>query len=385
MNIVIVGGGFAGVKSALELSKRHVGRITLISDESYFLHHATMYSTATGRSEEESVIPLEKIFLNHPNVKVVKDTMKSIDPERRLIVGKSADYRYDKAIIAIGSVTSYFGIKGVAKHSFGIKSLDEVREFQDHIHDELLQQRLDNEYFVVGAGPTGIELAAALHEYLEDLIKLHRLRISRPKVTIVEAEDRILPKMSKGAAKVVGDRLKKIGVKVLVNNRVESLDDDSIKINGKTKKTKTAIWTSGVTNHPFFEKHDHIFRLDNHGRVIVNGYLEALPNVFVLGDNNSVRYSGMAWPAMDQAKYVAGHISRIITKSYKPEFKPKMPPTGLPVGEGWGYVQWGPISFSGWRGAFVRRWMELYGYAQIAPLSVAIKLWRARELDEIRR
>lgn len=385
MNIVIVGGGFAGVKAALELSKRHVGRITLVSDESYFLHHATLYNTATGKNESESVIPLENIFVNHPNVKVVKDTMRSIDPERKLVIGKLDQYRYDKAVIAIGSVTTYFGVKGVAQHAFGIKSLDEIREFQDHIQDEMIDKKLDNEYFVIGAGPTGIELAAALHEYLEELVLLNRLRVSKPKVTLVEAEPRILPRMSKAASKIVMHRLKKIGIKVLVNNKVESMDDESIKINGKVKKTSTAIWTSGVANHPFFQKHEHLFRLDNRGRVIVDPYLEAMPHVFVLGDNNSVQYSGMAWPAMNQATFVANHISRIITKRPVRAFKPKLPPTGLPVGENWGYVEWGYLSVSGWRGALARRLMELYGYAQLVPLPLALKIWRTHDLNEVNK
>lgn len=384
MNIVIVGGGFAGVKSALELSKRHVGRITLISDESYFLHHATLYSTATGKNESESVIPLEDIFVNHPNVRVIKDTMRSIDPERKLVIGKLDQYRYDKAIIAIGSVTTYFGVKGIAKHAFGVRSLEEIREFQDHIQDELVDKNLDNEYFVIGAGPTGVELAAALHEYLEELIQLHRLKITKPKVTLVEAEARILPRMSKAASRIVMHRLKKMGIKVLLKNKVESMDDDSIKINGKVKQTSTAIWTSGVANNPFFQKHEHLFRLDNHSKVIVNPYLEAMPHVFVLGDNSSVQYSGMALPAMNQAAFVASHISRLITKSSPRAFTPKLPPSGLPVGENWGYVEWGVISVSGWRGALARRLMELYGYAQLVPLSTAIRIWRAHHLDEVR-
>ena len=87
MNVVIVGGGFGGVKAALELSKRHIGKITLISDQPYFLHHATLYATATGRDSAESIISLTDIFAAHPSVTVVLDTVKSIDTARKLIIG----------------------------------------------------------------------------------------------------------------------------------------------------------------------------------------------------------------------------------------------------------------------------------------------------------
>ena len=156
MNVVIVGGGFAGVKAAIELSKRQVGKITLISDQPYFLHHATLYATATGRNIAESVLPLQDIFADYPNVTVVHDKMTSIEPSRKIIIGEKKQYAYDKAILAIGSVTTYFGIQGVAEHAFGIKSIEEIRNFQSHIHEEVVQKKLDKEFFIIGAGPTGV-------------------------------------------------------------------------------------------------------------------------------------------------------------------------------------------------------------------------------------
>lgn len=383
MHVVVVGGGFAGVKAALELSKRHIGKITLISDEDYFLHHATLYATATGKNIAESVIPLKNIFLDHHNVTVIQDKITSIDPDRRLVIGKTKQYHYDKLVIAIGSVTTYFGIKGMAQHAYGIKSLNEIRKFQDHIHSEVVQQKLDKEYFVIGAGPTGIELAGALNEYLQHLISLHRLKNSRAKVTLVEAAPRIAPRSSATAAKVITKRLKQVGIRVLVNHKVEALDDDTITIEGKKVPTTTAVWTSGVGNNPFFAKHDHLFHIAPNGRVNVNPYLEALPNVFVIGDNNTVKYSGMAWPAMKQATFVAKHLARIMTKRPHAAFHPRSVMSGMPVGEGWGYVEWLGLYVAGRPGYMVRRLMELYGYAQLVPLPQAIAIWRAHDIAQV--
>ncbi len=383
MNIVVVGGGFGGVKTALELSKRRVGKITLISDVPYFLHHATLYSTATGKNYAESVIPLEDIFAHHPDVKVVKDRITDLDHHRKIVIGKKAQYSYDQLVLALGSVTTFFGIPGMKQRAFGIKTLDEVKEFQNHIHNEVIEKKLGREYFVIGAGPTGVELAASLNEYLQSLIHLYRIKGARSRVTLVEAAPRILPKMSKTASRKVSKRLKQLGVRVWVNQRVESLDDDCIVIDGQKYPTKTAVWTSGMANNPFFQRHDDLFSLNIQGRVVVDSHLEARPNIYVIGDGNDVKYSGMAWPALKQATHVAKNIAR--KKSRKPlrRFWPKSVPTGVPVGGSWAYVEWHGLHVSGRLGHWVRRKMELYGYCQLVPLRVALPIWRSHYLKNI--
>ncbi len=383
MNIVVVGGGFAGVKAAIELSKRHIGKVTLISDEPYFLHHATLYATATGKSMAESIVPLSTIFENHPSVTVVQDTVTSIDPKRHLIVGKSKQYHYDKAIIAVGSVTTYFGIAGMADHAFGIKNVDEIKAFHNHIHEEVVQKKLDREYFIIGAGPTGVELASALCEYLGTLTRLHDLKHSKARITLVEAAPRILPRMSTTAAKKVTQQLKKMGIRVLVNHKVESLDDDHIVIDGTTHSTHTAVWTSGVANNPFFAAQGDLFHLAKNGRVIVNEFLEAIPGVYVLGDNNTAKNSGVAWPALHQARFIAKHLARVATKRPLRHYWPRKFMSGLPVGEKWGYVEFFGVYAAGQTGAWVRRWIELRGYQQLLPRRAAKDLWRAHNIPEI--
>jgi NADH dehydrogenase len=338
MRIVIVGGGFAGVKAALEISKRNLGNVTLISDEDHFLHHATLYATATGRSLAESVVPLTELFAGDKKVTVVKDSLTRVDAERKNVICKKGAYEYDKLIIAIGSVTTFFGIDGMAKHAYGIKTLAEVKAFNEHIKDEVIKNRqFDKNYVVIGAGATGIELAGALHEYLEHLATVHQ--ISRPKIriTIVEAAPRILPRLSKTASRVVGKRLKQMGIKVLVNHKVESLNEEFITIQGKKYPTETAIWTSGVANNPLFKEHEDIFTIEPNGRVHVNQYLEGAKDIYILGDNNTVKYSGMAWPALNQATFVAQHLERLKKKQPVRAFRPTPPPSGIPVGEGWAY------------------------------------------------
>lgn len=384
MNIVIVGGGFGGVKAALEISKRKLGSVTLISDEPYFLHHASLYSTATGHSFAESVVPLTDMFANHADVKVVQDTMKSIDPDRKLVIG-SKNYSYDVLIIAIGSVTAYFNINGVAKHAYGIKTLEEVREFNHHVKDEIMTQRhLDRHYVVIGAGPTGIELAGALKGYIKRLMTLSKMGdYQKLRVSIIEATDRILPRSSVTASQIVTKRLKKIGIEVLVNHKVEAMDRDFITVDGKKVSTKTAIWTSGLMNNPFFTQHQHYFKLSSNGHVEVNQYLEACPGIYVIGDNNNVKYSGMAWPAIHQGTFVAKHLGRKLRGHTLRPFHPHQPPIAVPVGENWGYVEWYGIYISGRIGYIVRRLMELYGYCMLLPLKKALMVWKSHDIAEI--
>lgn len=383
MNTVIVGGGFAGVKAALELSKKQIGKITLISDESYFLHHATLYATATGKSKAESVIPLATIFANHPNVTVVQDSISKVDPDKKIVIG-TKKYPYDTLILALGSVTTFFNINGMAQHAYGIKSLQEISNFNAHIKEEInSDKKLDKNYFIIGAGPTGIELAGALCEYLHATIKQAKDVKGEIKVSIVEAAPRIIPRSSNTAAKIVSKRLKKMGIEVLTNHKVQALDDKFITIEGKKVPTETAIWTSGVANNPFFAANHEYFLLAPNGRVNVDTHLKAHKDIYVIGDNNTVKYSGMAWPAFDQAVFVANHLARVASKRRFKAFRPKQPPSGIPVGEGWGYVEWHGVYLAGRSGYAARRLMELYGYAQLVPWKSALAVWRAHDIPEI--
>lgn len=383
MKIVVVGGGFAGVKATLELAKRHIGTITLISNESYFLHHATLYATATGRNVAESVIDLKDIFIDYPHVKVVKDTILSINDKKRIIASKKYQYHYDKAILALGAVTTHFGVKGLAQHAYGIKSLEEIKKFKDHIHDELIHKKLDKEYFVIGAGATGVELAGALQEYLNYLKTAYRLENSQTRVTVIEAAPRILPHASVTAAKLTSKHLKKLGIRVLANHKVNALDADHISIEGKKVRTTTAIWTAGVANHPFYKAHTDIFNLSPRGLVEVTPFLEAAPSIFVIGDNNTAKFSGTAWPALMQAVFVAKHISRIVSKRPLIHFRPHKAPFGLPVGEKWGYVEWKGLYVAGRAGYALRRLLELRGYRQLVSAEKALAVWRAHDIPQV--
>jgi NADH:ubiquinone reductase (H+-translocating) len=153
MHTVIVGGGFAGVKAALELSKKQLGKITLISDVPYFLHHATLYQMASGRDVSASAVSLEDIFAKYHDVSLVKDRMTSVDFMQKEVICEKTRMPYDALIIAVGSVTDYFGTADEKKHSLGMAALEQVRQFKRHIHDDAASNRqADKAYAVIGGG-----------------------------------------------------------------------------------------------------------------------------------------------------------------------------------------------------------------------------------------
>ena len=385
MHTVIVGGGFAGVKAALEISKKQLGKITLISDQPHFLHHATLYATATGRSTSESVVPLSDMFADHHDVDVVLDSMESIDAKNHIVHGKEQTYHYDNLIIAVGVVTTYFGIKGMDKHSFGIKTLDEVNEFKKHIKSEILSdKKLDTNYVIIGAGPTGVELAGALQAYLLELCDTHMVKHAGVNITLVEAAPKILPRSSDTASKKVQKRLEKLGVTVLVSHKVEALSDRTIMIDGKRIPTHTAVWTSGVANHPFFATQPEIFTLLEKGPrpVIVDDHMQAYEDIYVLGDNAAVPNAGVAWTALRSAIFIADHLARKMTqRPFKKYHYPK-PTESFPIGDGWAYTEWRGIYASGRTGYLLRRFMEKKNYLALLPRTQAVGAWKSHTIRE---
>jgi NADH dehydrogenase len=379
MKVVIVGGGFAGVKAALELSKDSRIKVTLISDRDHFLFYPTLYSTATGRSRLQSILPLDQLF-SRTRVKVVKDTVVSIDAIRRIIVTKDQQLHYDKVVFALGVVTSYFGIAGLDRYSYSIKSAHEIERFKKHLHDELTDEKhFDKNYIVVGAGPTGVELSAALAHYLRSIAKCHKIRQKKVHISLVEAAPRVLPRLSEQASELVARRLKKLGIKVDINKKVEAEDDDSIQINGKDIPSKTVVWTSGVANHPFFAEHADLFMLAKNGRVEVDEHLKVDDSIYVIGDNANTPYTGLAQTAIYDGIYVAKAIRAELHHTHPPTYKPKRKAVVIPVGANWALLEYGPFRLTGFLASVIRRFADLIGFTDFFSFPTAFRLWLMEE------
>lgn len=379
LNVTIVGGGFGGVKAALELAKEPTARITLISDKPDFQYYPALFATATGHSHRESWVPLQEIFAGHKNVTLVQDTIETIDTEAKVLKGKDA-YHYEEVILALGSVTTYFGIEGLDTYAYGIKSQDEIRRLQQHLWDEMSDGSDDEKnYVIIGAGPTGVELAGALGEYLRTLRQHFGIRKKRLRISLIEAAPRVLPRLSEHTSKVVHARLTELGIHVETNKKVERQTADSLIVNGKPLTTQTVIWTSGVANAPFYKANEAQFDLNDRGKVKVDEFMRSSAHVYVIGDNANTPYAGLAQTALHDAIFVAKHL-----KGSKKPYKVVLPPSVIPVGHHWAVFEWGKLRFSGLPAAFMRSAADIIGYHDVLPIGWAFKAWRAQSIKELR-
>lgn len=374
MKAVIVGAGFGGIKTALELSNNRHFSVTLISDSENFRYYPTLFKAATGNKMAAASIPLTEIF-DGRNVGIVKDSMSELVRDKKQIKTKSGKvYKYDYLIVALGVVTNYFGIKGLKEYSYGIKTQDEANELRQHIHKLLVDEgKPDSNYVVIGGGPTGVELAGALPAYIRHIMRSHKIKNHKLHIDLVEAAPKLLPRMDKYYSRAVTKRLRKLGVKLFLNQTVQAATAEELMVSDHPIESHTVIWTAGVTNHPFLKKAK--FTLDDHGKVAVNEYLESEPNIFVIGDNASTPFSGMAQTALHNAAFVAHNLKLLVRGHRMERYKPKNPFYVTPVGPQWAAVQYRQFHIYGWLGWMMRTAADFMGYRDYEPWWKASAHW----------
>lgn len=384
MKVTIIGGGFAGVKTALELAKDPTVHVSIITDRPDFQYYPSLYSSATGHSHLESWVPLGEIFGGHTNIHVYLDRIIGIDADKKVLHGASErTYDYKTLVIAVGVVTTYFGIAGLDQYSYGIKSAEEIRRLKQRIHDDLVGEgKLDKNYVVIGGGPTGVELAAALGTYLERLCTYHGVKRHHTTIRLIEAAPRLLPRSHPSTSKRVKRRLEKLGVEVQVDTKVEKETATQIIASGRPIQTHTVIWTSGVTNNPLFAAHPAIFQLAPNGRVIVDKQMRAHKDIYVLGDNAATPYTGLAQTALHDAIYVARNLLRQKQGQSMHDYKAVRPASAIPVGTRWAVFELGWFRLYSWPAAIIRRVADFVGYSDILPIGQALRPWHAATIYE---
>lgn len=379
--IVIIGGGFGGVKTALELANDPAFEVTLISKHPDFHIYGALYHVATGGSKKVACVPLNEIFATK-NVSIIIDEAQALDRQKKKIRTKGGqEFPYNAIICALGVTTNFFGIKGLEEYSFGIKSPADADELKAHLHQQLIENgKTDLNYVVVGGGPTGVELAGALPQYIRDICKEHSLPVRRVHVDLIESAPRILPRMPKDVSLMVKRRLKKLGVHVMNNKAVQAQTADALMIDNKPIRSHTVVWTAGVTNNPFFAEQN--FQLAANRKVRVDQYLQAEPGIYVIGDNADTPYSGMAQIAIDDARFVAGNLRRIVMNRDVVPYKAKKPVYIVPAGPNWAAVLWGKVRIYGILGWWLRRAADFIAYHDFEPWYLALNRWLAESAEE---
>lgn len=383
--IVVIGGGFAGLRLVRKLSRDPDLHITLISEHTHFRYSPALYRTATGHRRKESIIPIESIVKDYPGVSFLNAKALSIDRHARTVgISGGHTLHYDYCIIALGVVTSYFGIPGIEENSYSIKSGFEVNEFKKHLHDTLTKEdTADENYVIVGGGPTGVELASALGSYLNRIAAKHGVQRHGIRIELVEAAPRLLPSMRPRASKIALKHLKELKVKVMLHKHVEAETKTTLTVAGQVIPTKTVIWTAGVTNNPFFVHNKDQFDLDDKKRVRVDGHLRVDERTFVIGDNCNAKYSGLAISAVRNANYVAWFLKWSRRGYATMRYWPFVPISVVPLGQRKAVFQWGILVFDGYVGGFLRLLADIVGYGDVMGYRRSLRIWlRHNDMEE---
>jgi NADH dehydrogenase len=374
-HIVIVGGGFGGVKTAIELA-RHPEKfdITHIADRPDFWYFPTLYHTATGGTRAQSSIPLS-FLLKNTKVQLQEGTVATLDRAAKTIsLTDGSVVAYDKIVLALGVVTNYFGIPGLPEFSFGIKSIAEAEELKQHLHKQIVSEhKPDLNYIIVGGGATGIELAGSLGLYIHDIMKNHGVSDRQVHIDLVEGSKHLMPRMPKSVGKAIERRLKSLGVKLYLGKAVQGQTADELTISGKPIRSHTVIWTAGQANNPFFTANS--FAVSERRKVVVDEFLRAEKDIFVIGDNADTQYSGMAQTAVYDAEFIVHNFVKEAEGEPKLAYRPKKPIYVTPAGPHWAAVEWGSVHLYGWLGWFLREAGDFVAFTDIEPLPEAAEQW----------
>lgn len=357
--VLILGGGFGGVKLAQLLGTSDAFQVRLIDPKSYMEYHAATYRMTTGRSAMEVCIPYRDL-LKGSKTELVRDAAESIDIRKKVVLGSSgSSYSYDTLILSFGCESSYFGIEGVEENAFSINSVDDALKLRGHIHDcfgRISTAKPEEKtallhIAIIGGGPSGVELAGELAWYTRFLAKKHQVDQSLVSIDLIEAMPRLLPSLPEKLSAKALQRLRELGVNVYLNRSVVKKSVETLFLKDMQMTTKTVVWTAGLKGHRLAASIQGV-SLDRRGRVIVDDRLRATgaDQVYAIGDIASTKYSGMAQTALADAAFVARRLQSSEDKSY---IQPAAS-YAVPVGPGSAVVLYHGMQFSGRVGWFLR-------------------------------
>lgn len=367
--IVIIGGGFGGLAAAKALRKTPA-HITLVDRNNHHVFQPLLYQVATAVLAPGQIgAPIREILAKQLNTTVILAEITGVDKEHQYVVANSVDRQgvrrsYDFLIIATGARHSYFGHDEFARFAPGLKGLADavairnkvLRAFEQAEAEEDPTRHRDLLTFVlVGAGPTGVEMAGAISELVRNALRSEFRRIdpTSARIVLVDGGDRILRTFSQRISQKAQKRLEKRGVEVRLGHGVDKVDAEGVIVAGERIASKTVIWTAGVAPSPAGKWLNAA--IDRAGRVRVQGDLSVPghPEVFVIGDTASLDHDGNPLPgvaqvAMQQGRYVGKLIHRrIFGKPSLPPFRYHDKGNMAVVGKGFAVLQSGWLRLSG--------------------------------------
>ncbi|MBR1886519.1 MAG: NAD(P)/FAD-dependent oxidoreductase [Schwartzia sp.] len=329
-HIVVVGAGFGGVKVAKSLAELPVD-VTIIDRNNFHVFQPLLYQLSTSELDENEIAyPIRAFFRNTKNVRFFMGRAEDFDTKNKVLITDQGEVPYDYLVLAAGATTNFFGMESVAKHSFGMKTLQEAVAIRNHVlrmfekatkcKDAEERRRLLT-FVCVGGGPTGVECAGALSELIYGVMayEYHDLDFSEAKVVLVEAMDHVLAMMpdelQQETIRVLRD-IRKVDVRV--STQVMDYDGEDLKLkDGSVIPSKTVIWAAGVKAVPFVKKLGA--ETDRAGRVVAEKTLQVkgFPEIFAIGDCANFMQDGrplatVAPVATQQAETCVENLKRLM-------------------------------------------------------------------------
>lgn len=366
-HIVIVGAGFGGLSCARKL-RRAPARVTILDKANHHLFQPLLYQVATaGLSPADIATPVRNVVRRQKNTEVLMAEVTGVDPERRLVNLGARQMPYDQLVIATGATHGYFGHEEWASFAPGLKSIEDALLIRRRIllafekaelEDNPAKHRALMTFVLVGAGPTGVEMAGSIAELAHVALArdFRHIDPASARVVLLEAGHRILSTFPESLAERAKHALEKLGVEVRVNSRVDGVDAEGAVVSGLRIPSSNVIWTAGVvaSNAAKWLSAPP----DKAGRVPVGPDLTVAghPEVFVIGDTAAATEGGKPLPgvapvAMQQGRYVAGVIERRLRgKTPPPPFHYVDKGNLATIGRAYAVCDFRGVRLSGWFG-----------------------------------
>ena len=310
MKVIIVGGGFAGLKLARSLSKQKEIEVLLIDKNNYHQFQPLFYQVATAGLDASNIsFPLRKVFQKVKNVHFRLTSLQEIKPGEHKIVTDIGEFSYDVLVLAVGADTNFFGNNKIKESSFPMKSTVEALRLRHHIIENFehalvakSEQELENRMtvVVVGGGPTGVEVSGSIAEMRKYILPRDypELDFSKMKIYLIEGSDKTLAAMSKKSSDQSHKYLNKLGVTVKTNTVVKDYDGTTVTLStGESIGSNTVIWAAGVKGNvpgginPSLIVRGNRIKVDRYNKV------QGFENMYAIGD---IAY-------METPKYPHGH------------------------------------------------------------------------------
>jgi NADH:ubiquinone reductase (H+-translocating) len=325
-NVVIIGSGFAGLEAAKGLANHRGVHVTVIDRRNHHLFQPLLYQVATaGLNPADIAVPIRAQFERAPNVEVHLGAIETVDLAHRWVAGANRRIAYDYLILATGSQHSYFGHPEWEPYAPGLKTVEQATEIRRRIFGafEQAENELDPDlrsayltFVVVGAGPTGVELAGAIADVRRTVLRhdFRRIDPANARVLLIEAGPRILAQFEEALAARAARDLEKLGVQILTSSMVEHIDAGGVTANGVRIPARTVLWAAGVQASRLGHQLD--VARDRAGRIVVEPDLSlpGHPEVFVIGDLAHIELEGgqlapgLAPVAMQEGRLAARNV-----------------------------------------------------------------------------